>query len=154
VPPASPPNSCGGCGRSGTTDECQGIFEELIAHDFSDARYFSVHRLTVDTYAMQHPDRYCVSAISLAAHLTGLCAAIEHRDPAAINRRVQHWLSTRPVLEKPPLTAARGALTIDDVDGGDPIRYAESVMRWARATWDAYAGLQPLARAWIQAAML
>jgi hypothetical protein len=141
--------SCAGCGRAGTTDECQGIFEELIAHDFSDARYFSVHRLTVDAYAMQHPNRYCVSAISLAAHLTGLCAAIEHRDPAAINRRVQHWLSTRPELEKPALPTARGALTIDDVDGGDPVRYAESVMRWARGTWDAYADLHAIARAWI-----
>jgi hypothetical protein len=50
----------------------------LLARDFTDAAYFRVHRMIVDTYCLQHPDRYCVSAKSLAAHLTGLCWLIEH----------------------------------------------------------------------------
>ena len=145
-------NRCPGCGLPGTAEECQQRFEQFLAQDFSDARFFATHRLTVDVYAMQHPERYCESAISFAAHLTGLCVAIEHEDAPKLNMHLQRWLSSRPVLEKPPLPAARGALTIADVDGSDPVRYAESVMRWAKSTWQAYAPLQPLARAWIQAA--
>ena len=52
---------------------CQKIFEDLLARDFGNVLYFRSHRMLVDTYALQHPERYCVSAKSLAAHLTGLC---------------------------------------------------------------------------------
>jgi hypothetical protein len=68
----------------GGTAACQAIFDELLARDFSDIAYFQVHRMMVDTYCLQHPDRYCVSAKSLAAHLTGLCRLIEHDGSRAV----------------------------------------------------------------------
>ena len=63
---------CSGCGLvvPGGTAGCQAIMDEVLARDFSDVLYFRVHRMMVDTYSLQHPERYCASAKSLAAHLT------------------------------------------------------------------------------------
>lgn len=54
---------CSGCGLvvRGGTHGCQAIMDELLARDFSEVLYFRVHRMMVDTYCLQHPDRYCVS---------------------------------------------------------------------------------------------
>ena len=145
--------ACPGCGLqiAGGSAGCQALFDELLARSFGDAAYFPAHRLLVDTYALQHPDAYCTSAISLAAHLTGVCVAMEYLERAVLNARVQRWLSTRPALEKPPLPGARGAVTVAEVCGaGDFHAHAEALDHWARATWSAYAELHALARDWIR----
>ena len=43
------------CGLKSST-ECKEHFDEILAKEFSDYRYGKVHRLTVDTYSLQHPD--------------------------------------------------------------------------------------------------
>jgi hypothetical protein len=148
---------CSGCGlvlRGGTVG-CQAIMDELLARDFSDIAYFRVHRMMVDTYSLQHPDRYCASAKSLAAHLTGLCWLIEHRGSRAVgSESLRRWLNGKPPIEKPELPAFRGRLTVADVrDSSDPEAYAQEVERWARSTWDAYSSLHSLARQWIHQAL-
>ncbi len=67
--------ACAGCGLAieGGTQACQALFDGMTLRAMSDMRYARVHRLAVDAYAMQHPDRYGRSAKSFAAHLTGLC---------------------------------------------------------------------------------
>src|SRR3982074_1852880 len=72
---------------------CLQIFEEILAREFSDYRYGKIHRLTVDAYSLQHPERYMRSGKSFAAHLTGMCAALEYEDSPDLNRAVQKWLS-------------------------------------------------------------
>ena len=148
--------ACAGCGLElpGGTFACYARFEELLALEFGDARFFRVHRLTVDTYAVQHPERHCVSPTSFTAHLTGLCATMEHEDPVAVNARVQRWLSTKPDLEKPSLPVARGRRTIADVTNtDDPAVYVDQVRRWGRSAWEAFADLHPIAREWIRRSM-
>ena len=110
--------------------------------------------MMVDSYSLQHPDRYCASAKSLAAHLGGLCCAFEHAgDPSALGA-LQRWLSGAAPLVKPDLPASRGTLTIAEVcEAATPADHARAVERWARSTWEAYAPLQPLALQWIHAAM-
>ena len=107
--------------------------------------------MVVDTYCLQHPERYCASATSLAAHLTGLCIAMEHRGrEEELNAAIQRWLSRRPELEKPPLPKARGRLTIAAVRAAtDLVDHRAAVDGWARGTWDAYASLHKVARAWV-----
>jgi hypothetical protein len=57
-------------------------------------------------------------------------------------------LSTNLAIQKPQLPTFRGALTITDVYGiEDPTEYRKAVE--ARAAWDAYVELQPLARTWV-----
>ena len=41
-------------------------------------RFARYHRIVVEVYALQHPERYGRSAKSFAAHLTGLGAWIEN----------------------------------------------------------------------------
>jgi hypothetical protein len=147
---------CEGCGleiEHGTAG-CQALMDQLLARDFSDIRFFRMHRLMVDTYSLQHPDRYGASAKSLAAHLTGLCHLVEERgDRAMGSQELRRWLDGARKLEKPALPAFRGALTVADVvELQDPVAYAEATERWARTTWEAYKELHELARSWIREA--
>ena len=145
--------ACGGCGRAiaGGTAGCRARFEALLARDFSDARFFGVHRLFVDCYCLQHPDEFCVSAKSLAAHLVGLAAIVEgESSPATGSADLRNWLDGNRALAKPALPAGRGAMTLADLEGIDePGPWREAVSRWAASIWAAYAPLHGLAREWL-----
>lgn len=147
--------SCEGCELvvEGGTAGCQLLFDELRGRQLTTSTY-QIQRLTVDTYCMQHPDRYCVSAKSLAAHLTGLCWALEYSGHPSGLKALQRWLDGSARLEKPELPPFRGALTIADVIGApDPEERAAAIGRWAHSTWNAYAPLHPLARHWVEEAL-
>jgi hypothetical protein len=147
---------CPGCGlRVDGSVGCRRIFEELIARDFSDVSYFRVHRLTVDTYSLQHPEDFCASAKSMAAHLTGVAWLLDHEARRATgSETLRRWIEAHPDLERPAPPAFRGALTVADVRQAESAQaYAAAVDRWARATWAAYAPLHATARAWIQEAL-
>jgi len=154
---AAPAECCDGCGLevAGGTRGCQLVMDELVARDFTSIYHFRVHRMMVDTYSLQHPERYCASAKSLAAHLTGLGWLVEHEGDRAVgSEALRHWLDGRPALEKPPIPSFRGRLTIGDVRAAeDPDAYARAVERWARSTWEAYAPLHEVAREWIRHAL-
>lgn len=109
--------------------------------------------MIVDVYALQHPDRYCVSAKSLVAHLTGLCVAIEHPDRPDLNDAVRRWLDRPPPLVKPALPDFRGTLTIAGLRvTTDASQHADAAASWARDTWAAFDALHGIARAWLESA--
>ena len=145
---------CDGCGLAvdGGTNGCQALFDDESVREYGNVAFAGRRRLVVDTYALQHPERYCRSAISLTAHLTGVCIAVEHRArEEVLNDAVQRWLSRRPELEKPALPAERGSMTIADVQAAtEAVDHRAVVERWARGTWAAYAELQEIARAWVR----
>lgn len=130
--------------------DCAFLRDLLLARDFEQpVLYWRFHRLAVDTYCVQH-SRYVKSSKSLAAHLCGLCVALEQKNDASILKRLQLWLSTNPKLAKPELPSFRGSLTIADVSGiEEPVRYGRAVECWARCAWEAYELLQPVAREWL-----
>src|SRR5207237_4251218 len=102
------------------------LFDEVLAREYGDYRYARSHRLTIDTYSLQHPQDYMRSAKSFVAHLTGMCAALEREDTIAVNQAVVRWLSDAVPVERPedvpPLE--RGQLTIVDLHGAsDPEEY-------------------------------
>jgi hypothetical protein len=148
-----PETACEGCGLivAGGTEGCQALFDAETARGYADTRFAGQHRLVVDVYSLQHPEPYCRSAISLAAHLTGVCVGLEHPGRATeLNARIQRWLSSRPVLDKPRLPGSRGRLTVAGVRATtSPLEHRTAVDDWARETWAAYAGLQAIARAWV-----
>jgi len=148
---------CEGCGLriAGGTAGCQALFDEFRAREITElaAKYAST-RLTVDVYCLQHPDRYCVSAKSLAAHLTGVGWAVERGGGDWGLRMLQRWLDGGVRLEKPPLPAGHGELTIADVAGATGTDdYLAALDLWARSAWSAYSGLHEVARGWIDAAV-
>ena len=86
----------------------------------------------------------------MAAHLCGLCVALEHGNESRKLDELQRWLSTNPKLAKPELPTFRGSLTIADISGiKDPASYGEAIQAWARSAWAAYGNLQPMVREWL-----
>ena len=145
--------ACASCGLvvPGGSEGCQRLFESIGLREYEDMRFARYHRIVVDVYAMQHPDRYGRSAKSFAAHLTGLCAWLENEKSAqSVNAAVQRWLSGPTPIVKPALPAEYGEMTIRELlNAHDPVSYGEVVGHWARSTWAAYRQLHPIARAWI-----
>ncbi len=149
--------TCDGCGLeiAGGTHGCQALFDQFrlresaeLAHDYGPTR------LTIDTYSVQHPDRYCVSAKSLAAHLTGLCWALERGGSEAGLRALQRWLNRSVPLDKPDIPKDRGKLTVADIASAvETAAYQGALDRWARSTWEAYSPLHEVARHWIDEAV-
>jgi hypothetical protein len=148
---------CASCGLAveGGTDGCQRVFESIGLREYEDVRFARYHRIVVDVYALQHPDRYGRSAKSFAAHLTGLCAWLEDEAGSqSVNAAVQRWLSGPSPIERPALPTSYGTITIRElVREGDPVHYGVALRRWARSTWDAYAPLHAITRFWIAAAL-
>ncbi len=146
----STPDVCEDCGAAvaGGRAGCLKLFEEIIAREFSDYRYGRTHRLTVDAYSLQHPDKYMRSGKSFAAHLTGMCAALEQEDAAALNQTIQKWLSTNPQIDKPAhLPERRGDLTITYISSAsDADEHVNRVKEWARDVWVAWREHHDLAR--------
>lgn len=147
---------CTGCGLlvTGGDRACQEIFTSVGVRAWDEVRVARLHWIIVDAYALQHPDAYCRSAKSLAAHLTGLCAGLEHAEDPTVRPALQRWLNGASPVPKPDLPELRGTLTIGDVTAAtDPAMYERLVGRWTRDVWAAYAQLQPLAREWISGAI-
>ena len=118
---------------------------------FDDAELARDWRLVVDCYSVQH-DKYILSGRSLAAHLTGVCIAVEHDGDPSLLRAVQQWLSRTRELAKPAVPAARGDVTIDDVITAAPEERHAVVGRWAASAWAGWSQQHALARSWIAAA--
>ena len=151
--------TCPDCGAAvaGGRIGCQTLFDEVLAREFSDYRYGRLHRLTVDAYSLQHPAEYMRSGKSYAAHLTGMCAAMESDDARAINEAVQRWLNGSKTFDRPgdPPQGKRGTLTILHVHGArDSDEHFACVREWARSVWDAWHGYHERAREWIAQATI
>jgi hypothetical protein len=149
--------ACEGCGLEieGGTGGCQAAFDQFRAREMTElATSYGSTRLTVDIYCLQHPDRYCVSAKSLAAHLTGASWALERGGDERGLSLLQRWLNGRVELQKPPIPTFRGEVTIGDLAFvEDATAYLTALDRWARSTWAAYAPLHEVARRWIDQAI-
>jgi hypothetical protein len=149
--------TCTGCDRAieGGTAGCRAEFDALVGRDFSDPLFFASHRLFVDTYSLQHPDEFCRSAKSLAAHLCGLCLILEQGASAATGAAaLRRWLDGSRALEKPSVPTERGAITLADLAQiDDPAQWREALRRWADSTWAAWRDLHPVARSWIAEAL-
>lgn len=136
-----------------SSKRCQEIFETISIKEFSDFRYAKVHRLTVDTYALQHPHIYMISAKSFAAHLTGMCCAMEYDNDPDLLRLLQQWLNGKKQLEKPQMLDNLGRLTISHVaHAKDASEHIKLVHEWAANVWSAYYVYHGLARDWIETA--
>src|SRR6266566_2728408 len=95
---------------------CWQAFGEILAAEFGRQGWAREHRLTVDTYAAQHPgedDRK--QRQSVAIHLVALCHRLEHGlDPRALLAPTQRLTAEK--REWPRLTAPGAyALTVADV---------------------------------------
>jgi Family of unknown function (DUF5946) len=102
--------TCPGCGLElpelnaptpadvGASPACWALYGRLLVYQYGQAFPPRLHRLTVDTYAVQHPDaRNHRSLASLGPHLIGLCLLLER---GASPQRRNELLAQ--ILERPP----------------------------------------------------
>jgi hypothetical protein len=155
--------SCIGCGglvpdTDGPTHRyleaspgCWELYGEVLSREYSDAAFGALHRLTVDSYAVQHPGRPSPQTIqSVCLHLISLHLVVERRlAPAYATRVLAEAARTKDRfswLVPPP---ARGAVTVLDVaETSGPMEHLEKVRAWADAAWSAWAEHHGTVREW------
>jgi len=144
--------ACSGCGMvvAEGTRGCRAMFDALTIRQWDRPVAYPIRRMIVDAYALQHPDEFCASPKSLFAHLTGLCAALEHPGNPTLLEGLRRSINGASTLEKPALPPARGRMTIAELaaapDAGQLVAVAD---RWARSVWEAWQPLHALARGWV-----
>jgi hypothetical protein len=156
--------TCSGCGASvpaegvlprrdyvGAAPGCWLLYTELLAREYSNALYASVHELTVDTYMVQHPGvQERRASQSVAVHLVGLCLLLERGRSIAelpyLRKRLVEPKQEFPWLTPPPLV---GELTVVDVlKAKDAQEHRTLVDRWARSAWQAWSQHHEQVHAW------
>ena len=150
----APCPECGAVGVGGA-EGCNALFQEVVGKEFSRPELFQVHRLTVDTYSLQHPAQYMKSAKSAVAHLLGMCWAMEATDGPHVARAMSRFLDGAKQLERPdpPPPLSRGARHITYVHSApNSMAHMERVREWARGAWEAWNVHHEKARAWMQEA--
>lgn len=157
---------CVGCGAlvpdlDGPTHEylgasagCWALYGELHAAEAMDPDRYATRRLTVDTYAVQHPgvpERR--SNQSVWVHLVGLCLALEAAQPAdRITALMAVFVGSRPEfpwLQPPAAPPERTILDVRAAAGREAYRLA--VAEWAATTWLAWTDHHETIRAEVEA---
>ncbi len=145
--------ACPGCGSSfpdieGPTHPyllaspgCWSCYGEVLNREYSDIRYYRLHRLTVDAYAVQHPGEPNPQSIqSVALHLISLYCVLERSvEPTKATSIMQRaskkkghffWLN-------PP--DSRGDLTVAAVGSArSPGEHVDFIRSWAESAWNAW----------------
>jgi hypothetical protein len=144
---------CPACGAPlGGRAECQQAFDSLTARSYTSPLRGAAHNMLVDVYAVQYPEEYGISAKSYIRHLYALGVLLEYPGDVRL-----YWAtpeSGRPVPPppKPPLLAARGALTIaHPLAATDDRVYGVRMQQWAADVWRAYAPQHRLYRDYLAA---
>ena len=133
---------------------CWAAYGEVLAREYSDPALAEVHRLSVDTYAVQHPgDRSRQAIQSVGLHLVRLCLLLErglsssHANDAMLTAARHKDQFTW--LERP---ASFGSITVADVRAASNTEsHASAVRAWANDAWQAWARHHPIVRQWADA---
>lgn len=131
---------------------CWHAYGIVLQHEYSDPRLLPTHRLSVDSYAVQHPGDGSRRAIqSVGLHLARLMIQLESPSSPRETNEVMLGLGQHkhslPALTPPD----RYAVTVADImaeAGG--LRHADAVRAWASSTWLAWAPHHPFIREWVR----
>ena len=131
---------------------CWASYGEVLAREYSSAAYFEIHRLTVDTYAVQHPGKPSPQSIkSVGYHLVRLCLLLErglkmeqaNEAMLTITKTKEHftWLA-------PP--SSLGSITVVDVHAASTVEEHKQLVRlWAASVWAAWSPHHPIIYGWL-----
>jgi hypothetical protein len=151
---------CPGCGLAAGRQSCQETFNDVSlrvrALAWTDS--LKTWRLMHDVYALQHPVEQCQTYKDLILHLGGVAWALEHGGSEPGYRALQQVAGRAAWTEEsfppaPGIPEQRGSILVSSLTKlSEPPLLVSGIDRWARATWLAYAGLQPSAREWVHQA--
>jgi hypothetical protein len=141
---------CPDCGAPlGGQTGCDAAFHELGARALFDVGFAYRRRAVVDAYCLQHL-AYIESLKSFAAHLCGLCAAVERAHDPRAERTIWSDLRIPPDAGKPAVAVHRGTLTLVDAHrAAGPSAFQVAVDAWVADVWAAWRAHHALARRWL-----
>jgi len=149
APPGADSTPCEDCGAPlGGRSGCDRAFHALGARAVGDAAFAHRRRAVVDAYSLQH-SAYIRSVKSLAAHLCGLCAAVERPADPRASRAIWSELSVPPDAAKPALPIRTAERTLADAMRAPAGEFSAAVDAWIEAVWAAWSAHHELARAWL-----
>ena len=142
---------CSGCGArlealEGPTHDymegspaCFALFNQLLACEYSDRSLLPTHRLTVDTYAVQHPgrDKTRKQIQSVGLHLARLGLQLASSRPPKETNDVMLGLGKhKHTLEyiEPPKQFSKTVADIAEFAGTS--HHPDKVREWAISTWN------------------
>lgn len=145
---------CPGCGEMvekkdgqphqyiGATQGCWDLFGQILAKEYGEYNFPQLtHRLTVDTYAVQHPGQPSKQSIqSVNIHLISLYLILELGvDGKTVTKKMGEILSKEPKLEwlEPPIV--NGRITVLDVSTAtNQEEHENKVSEWAEDVWSCW----------------
>ena len=133
---------------------CWAAYGEVLAREYSDAAYASMHQLTVDAFAVQHPGRPSAQSIqSVALHLIRLCLLLEcGLEIGRANEAMLKATESKKKFVWLPPPPVRGAVTVGDVHGANTSQeHVTRVRQWAESAWQAWEPHHSQIRAWLPA---
>ncbi len=139
-----------------STPGCWAAYGRVLAREYEDQRYFEVHRLTVDAYAVQHPGIPGRQSIqSVAFHLVRL--GLFQENGLTPDRANQVMLAVAKLkaqyrwLEPP---ASLGPLSVAAVEKAKGVEQHMALVRgWAAQMWEVWSPHHHTIRAWANAAL-
>jgi len=159
---------CAGCGvvlseydgpthpYIGASAACWALYGELLGYEYAELGYPECHRLTVDTYAIQHPGKRNQRSIkSVGTHLAGLYLVLERElDGPAATAMKNRVAAADPgfVWLNPP--HPDGALTVRDVLAmRQKMRHCDAIEAWARSVWEGWKLHHETVQGWVEGAL-
>lgn len=150
----------------GSAPGCWALYGEVLGREYGEFNYPDVHRLCVDTYAVQHPrpisaggdnpseslNRKAIQ--SVAVHLVAIYYTLERglNSQQALNaiRRLVAAGNSYQELDPPSFA---GCLTIVDVarpPAVDVEEHSKRVRAWAESVWQAWSAHHDTVRRWAE----
>jgi hypothetical protein len=119
---------------------CWAIYGEVLAREYSTPALMRLHKLTVDTYAVQHPGIDVPPARrSVAIHLSRIYLLLERKLPIEQVNATMPAISARkdqlPWLTPPSM---QGALTVQSLADASPSGHEAALLAWAQSVWTAW----------------
>lgn len=133
---------------------CWDSYGRVLALEYSTPGLYSVHRLTVDSYAVQHPGGASRQAIqSVGLHLVRLCLFLERELTAEeANDAMLAAGKTKGNMIHLSRPESLGEVTVVDVlTAKDHLAHKDAVRKWARSAWQAWSEHHPTVREWADA---
>lgn len=129
---------------------CWAKYGELLAREYQNPAYMKAHRLTVDTYAVQHPGRPSPQAIqSVAVHLISLHAILELGfDDTRARALIKSCADNGRHIWLPPPETPTWLTVLHPLRTRSPAEHAKAVHEWATSAWQAWAHHHSQVRAW------
>ena len=126
----------------GTTQGCWNLYGQILAKEYGEYNYPELtHRLTVDTYAVQHPGQPGrQSTQSVNIHLISLYfVLVKNLSGKEATQKMGEILATEPIFEwlEPPLQNGQKTVTYV-LTATNQKEHEKKVREWAEDVWNCW----------------